>query len=249
MYHHEEGHWWYVGMRAISEALLPPGGLPDSPRALDGGCGTGYNLLWLRRVYGASPVGIDFYPYGLPFCRRRGERALAQGSIAELPFASETFDLVTSFDVVSHVPTGEGRRRALEEFFRVLRPGGTLLVRMAAFEWLRTSHDNENLTYHRFSRRELRSGLAAAGFHGIRTTFANAFLFPAAIGWRLLKRAAIAPAGSDVSDATRGPDWVNAVLAGFLRLEARLLGAGFRLPVGLSVFGSARKPPSGGNAP
>ena len=150
MYGLEEDHWWYVGMRAITAALLESAPLPEAPRVLDAGCGTGFNLGWLR-TRGARVSGIDFYPDALHFSRLRGERALARASVVQLPFSSCVFDLVTSFDVVSHVREQADRNRSLAEFRRVLRPGGVVLVRVAAFEWLRSSHDNEALTYRRFA--------------------------------------------------------------------------------------------------
>ena len=245
MYHLEEDHWWYAGMRAISAALLETTTLPGAPRVLDAGCGTGFNLGWLRRR-GAAVAGVDFYADALEWSRLRGERALARASVVDLPFASGVFDLVTSFDVVSHVRDGADRRRSLAEFRRVLRPGGVVLLRVAAFEWLRTSHDNEILTHHRFGPRELRLSLAAAGFESIRLTFANMLLFPAAIAWRLLKRARLAPRGSDVSPVTRGPDWLNRALRSLLELEAAFLRARHtRLPLGLSLMAVARKPLDG----
>jgi SAM-dependent methyltransferase len=244
MYQLEADHWWYVGMRAVTAALVDPLPLPPAPRVLDAGCGTGYNLGWLR-ARGAEVTGVDAFPTALEFCRRRGERALARASIAALPFPDATFDMVVSFDVVSHVREAAARQASLAEFHRVLRPGGAALVRVAAFEWLRTSHDDHNLTYRRFGAGELRRGLAGAGFESVRLTFANTLLFPAAVVWRLLKRAGIGPPGSDVRDTTRGPDWLNGGLARLLRLEAAYLRrSSAALPFGLSLIGLGRKPPS-----
>ena len=100
MFEAEERHWWYAGMRAISLALLE-GALPAPGRLriLDAGCGTGNNLAHFAR-WGPS-VGIDLSEDALRFCRERGVAA-ARGSLSELPFAPETFDCVTSLDVLYH---------------------------------------------------------------------------------------------------------------------------------------------------
>ncbi len=243
MYSEEECHWWYAGMRAIVCALLPPESMARQARILDAGCGTGYSMGWMRRQYEARVTGIDYYPQGLGFCRQRGERELVQADAAELPFSDEVFDLVTSFDVLSHLNSEDARSRALCEFLRVLRPGGKLIARVAAHEWLRSSHDTVIMTHHRYDRSELRDAVRGAGFQLLRLTFANAFLFPFAVMWRLAKRSGLAPAGSDVRPATRGGSWVNRALLSVLETEAAVLRNNrIRFPFGLSLIAVAGKP-------
>jgi len=243
MFEEEEHHWWYAGMRLIVRSLVPPASLGNNPRLLDAGCGTGYTMGWFRLHYGAMIMGFDYYPQGLAFCRRRGERDLVQADAARLPFAKDTFDMVTSFDVVSHLAPESSRALALGEFLRVLKPGGRLLMRVPAYEWLKSSHDDDVMTYRRYGGRELRAALIHAGFRPLRMTFANTVLFPAAMCWRLLKKAGLAPAGSDVRPGTRGASWMNSVLLAILKTEAALLrGDRFTFPFGLSLFALASKP-------
>jgi SAM-dependent methyltransferase len=243
MYEEEERHWWYVGMRAIVLALLPPDSVPANPLVLDAGCGTGYNMEWLRRQYGAAVVGFDYYAQALAFCRRRGQQALAQADAAALPFPRDFFHLVVSFDVLTQLKDESARAAALREFLRVLRPGGRLLLRVAAYESLRSSHDDVIMTHHRYGRTELRKAAEAAGFLPLRLTSANTFLFPAAVLWRMLKKAGLAPSGSDVRSSTRGNSQLNRAMTSLLEMEAALLRGGrLNFPFGLSVFLLAAKP-------
>ena len=245
MYEEEESHWWYAGMRSIVISLVPPESLPEKPRLLDAGCGTGYNMGWFRRHYGACVAGFDFSPRGLEFCRRRGERTLVRADAALLPFCGDAFDLVVSFDVLSHLRDEPARAAALREFLRVLRPGGRLLLRVAAYEWLRSSHDDVIMTHHRYGRRELRDAAVRAGFLPLRLTGANTILFPAAVAWRMLKKAGLAPAGSDVRSRTRGTGPLNRAMTSVLSLEAALLRSGrVGFGFGLSIFLLAAKPGS-----
>ena len=247
MYREEERHWWYAGMRAIVLSLLPPDSLPAGPLVLDAGCGTGYNLGWLRQQYGAHVTGTDYSPLALDLCRRRGERALVRADAASLPYSSDLFDLVVSFDVLTHLRDESARSGALREFLRVLRPGGHLLVRVAAYECLRSSHDAAIMTRHRYGRRELRDAVLDAGFRPLRLTSANTILFPAAVLWRTLKRIGLAPAGSDVRARTRGSDRVNRTLTSILRMEAAMLRRGsLDFGFGLSILLLAVKPGSVG---
>lgn len=247
MFEEEESHWWYAGMRAVVLSLLPPAVVPVNSLVLDAGCGTGYNMGWLRRNYGARVAGIDFSRLGLDFCRRRGEDSLAQADAASLPFPAGVFDLVVSFDVLTHLKDEPAREAALHEFHRVLRPGGRLLLRVAAYESLRSSHDEDIMTRHRYGRRELRRAAINAGFLPLRLTNANTFLFPAAALWRILKKAGIAPAGSDVRAATRGGRWLNRVLTRLLETEAAILRHG-SFTMGLSIYLLALKAPPSATA-
>lgn len=245
MYSEEVSHWWFDGMRSIVLSLLPPSSLPRESRVLDAGCGTGYNLSWLRDLYGVHAVGLDYYAKALALTQARGEQELIRADASLLPFRCEAFDLVTSFDVLTHIQEEDSRLHALREFHRVLRPGGRVLVRVAAFEWLRSSHDEEILTYHRYSRGELRAVMVKAGFELVRVTFANFLLFPAAAAWRLLKKAKLAPAGSDVRPGTRGAKWMNHLFRSLLELEASILQKpATELPFGLSLVVVARKRPA-----
>ncbi len=243
MYEEEDRHWWYAGMRAVVLSLLPPSSLPRVPQVLDAGCGTGYAMGWFREHYGARVTGVDCHAHGLSFCRGRGERDLVRADVAVLPFSGECFDLVVSFDVLSEVEDDNSRVLALRECIRVLRPEGRIIVRVPAYEWLRSSHDAGVSTRHRYGERELRGLLLDCGFRPLRVTYANSLLFPGAAVWRLCKRAGLAPAGSDVRPATRGAGWMNRSLLAILEAEAAMLrGARFRFPFGLSIFAVAQKP-------
>jgi len=242
MFREEEKHWWYAGMRHIVLSILRPSMLPGNPRVLDAGCGTGYTMGWLRQYYAAGVTGVDCSSYGLALSQRRGEKSLVRGDVAALPFHSGLFDLITSFDVLSHVSGDIQRAHALREFSRVLKPGAILLIRVAAYEWLRSSHDKEICTHHRYNEKELREAVSAAGFAIARSTYANTILFPAAVLWRILKKAGLAPAGSDVRSTTRGTEWMNRLLLTVLSREATLLQrTRFRFPSGLSLFIMANK--------
>jgi SAM-dependent methyltransferase len=240
MLEEEENHWWYIGIRAIVLSLLPPAALPVNPLVLDAGCGTGFNLGWLKQNYGAQVTGFDYSQLGLAFCKRRGREHISLADAAAIPFTGNTFDMVVSFDVLTQLKDEASRNSALREFQRVLKPGGRLLLRVAAYEFLRSSHDEVIMTYHRFGRRELRDVAIKAGLRPIRLTGAFSLLFPAAALWRILKKAGLVPAGSDVRSSTRGSSGLNRAMTKLLQLEAAFLRRG-NFPFGLSIFLLAEK--------
>jgi SAM-dependent methyltransferase len=241
MYEEEERHWWYAGMRSIVLSLLPSDSIPSNPVVLDAGCGTGYNMAWLKQHYGAVVTGFDISPHALNFCRSRDERILVRADAASLPFRANIYDLVISLDVLINLKDEAARASALREFRRVLHPGGRLLIRVPAYRFLRSTHDDAVMSYHRYGRRELGGAVSAAGFKLLRLTCANTVLFPLALVWRMLKRTGLAPAGSDVCSRTRGGDGLNRAATSILSFEAALLRR-INFKFGLSIFLLAEKP-------
>jgi SAM-dependent methyltransferase len=202
-------------------------------------------LSWLEPyASGGRVAGIDLSPDALAFCRGRGLRDVAQASVTALPFADSSFDLVTSFDVLVQLP-GEGSdEKAMREMFRVLRPGGVAFARVAAYEWMRSGHDEALGTERRYNLCQIVERMARAGFHVRRATYANALLLPAAALRRLvLKRLGLAGRGSDVKPLPPGFGWLNRALAAALAREAQLLKRpGLKLPAGLSAVCVAVRP-------
>lgn len=237
MFEVEDHHWWYVGMQRLTTSLLDQFySQPNNLKILDAGCGTGAAALYLS-AWG-QVTGMDYAHLALGFCQQRGLNQLSQGTVIQLPFAAASFDLVTSFDVLCHRTVGD-YRDALAQFYRVLKPGGRLFLRLPAYNALRSHYDHIVHTEHRFTAPELRQALAGAGFITEKISYANSLLFPAAAGKRLLDR--IWPDQSGQSDVKPNPPWQDKLLAPILSLEAHWLTR-FSLPFGLTVLSLSRKP-------
>jgi len=245
LYRLEENFWWFAGMREIAAALLDPFLSPGVRVILDAGCGTGGNLEWLARYAGdGHVVGIDLISTAIEFCRKRNHGRLVQASATDLPFADESFDLITSFDVLVQIPGRGADDQAMREMFRVLKSGGVAFVRGAAYEWMKSGHDRALGTERRYRLDELREKLKRAGFEILRETYANSLLFPAvAIRRLLLKRLGLADEGSDVKPLPHNLQWINRVMTNALLWEAkRLRDPNAILPAGLSAICVARRP-------
>lgn len=242
MYELEDSHWWFLGKRRIAERIIT-NFVPLSPDSyiLDVGCGTGGMMSVLNRH--GRPFGLDINRAGLQFASRRGFDQLAQGSALTLPFADGRFDLVTGFDVLYHEEV-EDDLVALREFFRVCRPGGSLLLTDSALGILRSQHDKAYHATRRYSAGELREKVTDAGFKVLKVTYANTMLFPIVLAVRLWKR--YVPSGSaPQSDLWAVTPLLNRLLFRVYSLEASLLPL-LNLPVGSSVVCVARKERVGG---
>ena len=182
----EREHFWFRGFRRFVEPLVAAAAAGRRPDIIDCGCGTGHNLALLER-YGHA-YGIDLTWAGLQYARARGERRVARGPAARLPFADARFGLATSFDVLYSLPD-EVERDAIAEMFRVLdtwrhadRERGRAGCRSGAIT--RCCRARCAAT----ARAACASGSRAAGFRVTHSTYTNFSILPMVAAVRLKQR-------------------------------------------------------------
>ncbi len=235
----ERDHFWFRGFRRFVRPLLvqAAGGRSDL-FTLDCGCGTGHNLGLLRDFGRAA--GIDITLSGLKHAAARGERQVVQASAGRLPFPAGLFDLVTSFDVIYGLPD-DVERAAVAEMSRVLKPGGHLVLNVAALPMLRGNHSVLGGEIRRYTRPGLRTLLQGGGFHIKRLTYTNASTLPIVAAVRAAQRFR-GHQESAVEISVPAP-LVNAALSSVLAVESLALRV-FDMPAGSSLLCLAQKPVS-----
>jgi hypothetical protein len=144
---------------------------------------------------------------------------------------------VASLDVLPMLPPAL-EAHAFREMARLIVPGGRLLLRAAAYDWLRGAHDRHWDVQHRYAPGELCAKLERAGLRVEHLTFANMWLFPLAALKRLSEP--LFPK-QEQSDLALGAGPLNTIMAAILSSEAGPASRG-RLPFGLSLIAVARKP-------
>ena len=232
----EGTHFWFRGFRRFVAPVIGElaGGRRDL-RLLDCGCGTGNNLALLR-PYG-SAFGFDLTRSGLARARAAGH-PVARGDVTQIPFASDRFDIATSFDVLQCVDRDE---YSVAEMARVVRPGGALVLTVAALEMLRGDHAEAWQEVRRYTPATARRLVEGAGLGVERVSFLFASLFPLMLAvrsaQRVMRRFRELRPDTDIG-VPSAP--VNAALSAAVAAEAAVARR-VRMPVGSSLLVVARK--------
>jgi len=254
----EAGHWWARSMWRLASDWLS--GEIRGRRglvALDVGCGSGLSLVrlaGLREI--GRVVGLEPSPGALRLARRHRGFERVRGSALALPFAAGSFDVVTCFDVLQHLPEAGGDLRAASEIARVLRPGGVAVVRSNASGF--GPGRSAGGTAYRVG--ELIEVLRSADLRILRASYVNAL---PALAQEVRGRLRFAA-------GRRGRDWrphpsggglridvpsprVNRLMAGVAAFERRAMGvSGLSPPFGHGTLALAIRPAfsgSGGGNP
>jgi SAM-dependent methyltransferase len=237
MYEVEGSHWWFAGRRRILESFVREiVAAPDlqgrAPRILDVGCGTGANLEMLAQFGDAE--GVDVSEDALAFCRARGLTRVTYGAAERLPYADDSFDLVTALDVVEHL---DDDASGLCEMRRVLRRNGRALLFVPAFMWLWGVQDDVSHHRRRYTLPQLKARVREAGFEIERATYANLTFFAPILAGRLLMRATGARPASENNINVPALNGVLGHIFGAERFWLRRLN----FPFGVSAVCVARR--------
>jgi SAM-dependent methyltransferase len=230
----EETYWWFVGRRIFLERMLRRFG-EHGRVAVDVGCGSGRNLQLLS-PYAECVIGLDHSLTALELAASRGRpTACADGQA--IPLASSSVDLLSSLDVLEHLDEDQ---RALEEFHRVLRPDGLLLLTVPAYRFLWSEHDEALMHRRRYVASELHMKLTRAGFRVLKRSYAVFFMFFPIVFYRLFRGLVPKDPFSPKASHVLLPVPLNSFLIALLRLEAWIGGA-INWPWGTSIVTVAQK--------
>jgi SAM-dependent methyltransferase len=227
----EDRHWWYRGRRKVLDGVVAGLGLPAPARILDAGCGSGRNMVEFAHL--GEVTGVELSDTSVALARARDVGEVVEGSVLEMPFADDSFDLAVSLDVIEHL---DDDLAAMRELRRTVAPGGALLVTVPAYQWLWSGHDEINHHHRRYTHRTLQRVAERAGWKQARTTYFNSLLLPAAIVLRVLDRVNRAKTTETSLDLWVPPEPVNWLLERPLTLESALIARGGRIPAGLSLL-------------
>ena len=171
----EREHWWFKARNQILDihinSLLKK--KDKNYRILNIGAGTGYTSEILSK-YG-EVKSIEFNEKCREIVMEKTNLSIEYGDIRELNFDTESFDIVTAFDVIEHI---DDDRKAFEEVFRVTKKNGLIITSVPAFNFLWSDHDEINHHYRRYTKKTFNLLSADLNLKKIYSSYFNFFLFP-----------------------------------------------------------------------
>jgi ubiquinone/menaquinone biosynthesis C-methylase UbiE len=237
IYYSEDKMWWYIGLRDLLLFYLNKY-CKKNAVILDAGCGTGKNIEFLGlnnfRVH-----GIDVSNDAIKFCNRRNLPEIKYASITDIPSEPNFFDAVFSMDVIGNLDEDD-REKAIKEFTRVLKPNGIAIINTAAFEWLRSQHDDIINLKKRFNKKELEMLISCKNIQILKSSYRVFLLFLplALIKWS--KRFARLFSKKSYTDLKIPPLLINSFLKNIQFLENKMIRH-MNFPFGTSMFIIFRK--------
>lgn len=230
----EDKHWWFAGRRMIIKHVLSLLDLPQRPRILDAGCGTGRNLSLLSEF--GEVVGLEFDENALEMARSRQVCQVYKGSLPEeIPFLTEAFDLILLLDVLEHI---DNDLSCLVILKSLLSANGYLVLTVPAFPFLWSKHDEEHHHKRRYQFSALKYIIQKSGLRIKHITYYNTLLFPLAAPVRLTRR--IFPSKETGSDLSLPGALFNKILKVIFSSERHFVGRA-HMPFGLSLLSVAYK--------
>jgi SAM-dependent methyltransferase len=239
----EDEHWWYVGLRDLLARLLSQREWPTDLSVLDAGCGTGANLRFLQQqLEPLTLTGFDISPAAIQMARHKAPEAdIYECNLCAPEFRAGQYDLILSCDVLTE--TGlNAARQGMHQLAASLRPGGWLIMNLAAYEWLKSEHDQAVSTVQRYTCGTVRKFVDSLGLKSQLVSYRMLPLFPAVVLARLPSILRRGTSGAAKSDLSIPPRAINGLLKSALFVENRMIRYGWKMPFGSSVICVAERP-------
>lgn len=220
-------HWWFAARREIIARLIErQAGLPEKPRVLEVGAGTGSNLELLMRYGRVDAIEPDDQARAL--ASARSGLAIKGGLLPDgVELEDAAYHLIVLLDVLEHIPDDLATLAALRS---KLAPGGRLMVTVPATPWLWSAHDAAHHHHRRYTAESLARVFRDAGYRVRYRSHFNTVLFPLIAAARLVGRIT----GREGGDDAIPPRPINGMLKGLFGAERHLLGR-MKLPFGVSL--------------
>lgn len=241
----ERQHWWFVAREKIIsnyiKKLITDKTLNQNDlKILNVGCGPGRSSQYLSTF--GEVTSVEYDKDCCEFASEKTGLKIINGSITELPFDHNFFDLVCAFDVIEHV---ENDQLAVSEMKRVVKNNGVILITVPAFMSLWSHHDVINHHFRRYKLNEIEKLFdKSSDGNKIYTSYFNFFLFPPIFLIRtisnLIKSGKNRP-GSGSDFETFKPGITNDLLYKIMHFESKLINQNFKLPFGVSIIYSWKK--------
>ncbi len=232
----ERENWWFKArLEIIRSQIKRIAKGHHNLKILNIGTATGATSVMLQEFGSVKSIEYDKDCY--EFVKQRLDIDLEQGSILDLQFRDEEYDLVCAFDVIEHV---EDDKKAVTEMLRVCKSEGNIIITVPAFNFLWSKHDEVNHHFRRYTWAMLKPlfNRERVVFH----SYFNSILFFPITAVRLLgKLIPLKRKGSGSDFGLVNSAVLNKVFYRIFKVENILLSSRISLPFGISLMAIAKK--------
>ena len=223
-------HFWFKAKSNLIGVLLGKVKNQKDVKILDIGVGTGEDLVVIKRFGDVYAIDVDENALNLVSTKHVAEKKY--GDICNIPYSDNEFDVVVCFDVLEHI---EKDQKAVDEIYRVLKPGGYFVFTVPAFNSLYSCHDKVLQHFRRYNKKTIAQILKK--FEKKELAYWFFFLFIPAAFQR------ICSSKSSCKNLHKTPpNILNKIFYKFLNFENWLISKNIKLPFGLTVYGIYKKP-------
>jgi ubiquinone/menaquinone biosynthesis C-methylase UbiE len=239
-YHLERENWWFLARKEIIRSQLKKLQKDNNPlQILNVGAALGASTIMLQEF--GKVTSLEYDKSCCDYARNNLNLDFINGSITELPFPSNEFDLVCAFDVVEHVQEDQ---KAVNELHRVCKKGGFVFTTVPAFEFLWSEHDEVNQHVRRYTMKTYMALFNSQNSKVCFKSYFNFFLFPFVAVVRITSSffrppKTIKNVKSDFKKIKS--KFISNVLLKIFKSESVFLNRHIRLPVGVSLMVIAKK--------
>jgi len=201
------------------------------------GCSSGFLIKDLVNSFPqAAVIGADVVKEPLfKLAKTLPGVPLIRFDLLQCPLPDACVDVLVMLNVLEHI---ENDDLAVQNAFKLLKPGGSLVIEVPAGQYLYDAYDAQLHHFRRYSASELRSKLTRAGFTISRKSHLGFLLFPAFAAVKLLNKIR-GQSKAIVRDQVASTS-SSALVVIAMRLEAKLLSL-FSLPYGVRVLMTAKR--------
>jgi SAM-dependent methyltransferase len=234
-YRLERENWWFLARQEIlfsqAKKLFAR---KEKIRILNVGAGLGATTIMLEQL--GDVTSVEYDKYCCDFVATELGLEFIHGSITDLPFKEDVFDLVCAFDVVEHVHED---KLAISELYRVCKTGGYVFTTVPAFKFLWSQHDEINEHIRRYTLRNYTELFTSLNGKITFKSYFNFWLFAPIAIVRIVssvfrKKGAHIQPKSDFTKIKSGV--ISRCLLTIFKSERFFLNRYIKLPVGVSVM-------------
>ena len=229
----EKEHWFYAGKREIVRYWINKI-QPPRPESLLVDCGAGTGQFAAEMSTSCRVLAVDDHDESLALAASKvGASLVKRGSITELPLPDQVVDCLTALDVLEHVADD---KRAMQEFARVLKPRGIVVITVPALPALWSDWDVSLHHFRRYSKQSWLGLIENSYFTVEHWNFVNVVALP--LVYLSRKFRAIVPTQHRAEDSIPSR-WLNLLLKkAFTSLACQ---EKIHFPTGVGLLGVLRR--------